>query len=177
MPPHLNHPAQVASEKESVVYWHSFSNPLNMACAYGLSRISLSEVVACILPAAGFLWPRGRGAAETLPAVLSTNDAWMDGELARLESALEQAASALSGMLLRSSARSLLEEEEQRVGAQSSAVHLLRATEVADVDERAGSATAEALPMDSPSPDLQGLATVRRPRTPPSMSDNVYTWD
>jgi len=101
----------------------------------------------------------------------------MDGELARLESALEQAASALSGMLLRSSARSLLEEEEQRVGAQSSAVHLLRATEVADVDERAGSATAEALPMDSPSPDLQGLATVRRPRTPPSMSDNVYTWD
>lgn len=47
---------------------------------------------------------------------------WMEQELAELECVLERTAGALSGLMLRSSARVLQEEEEERAGANSGTV-------------------------------------------------------
>jgi hypothetical protein len=66
----------------------------------------------------------GEGEFPDARQVESSTEVWMEQELAELESVLQRAAGALSGLLLRSSARVLQEEdsEEERAGANSGTV-------------------------------------------------------
>jgi len=66
----------------------------------------------------------GEGEFPDARQVEFSTEVWMEQELAELESVLQRAAGALSGLLLRSSARVLQEEdsEEERAGANSGTV-------------------------------------------------------